>query len=85
MKIGFIGLGAMGRHMAASLQRAGHELAVYDLRAKQGALEPVQRLVFSSPISIAEFSPDGKRLFVLTADQTVFTLNMSAVAAAVNQ
>lgn len=32
MKIGFIGLGAMGRHMAASLQRAGHELAVHDLR-----------------------------------------------------
>jgi len=31
MKIGFIGLGAMGRHMAASLQRAGHELVVHDL------------------------------------------------------
>jgi 3-hydroxyisobutyrate dehydrogenase len=32
MKIGFIGLGAMGRHMAARLQRAGHELAVHDLQ-----------------------------------------------------
>lgn len=30
--IGFIGLGAMGRHMAASLQRAGHELRVHDVR-----------------------------------------------------
>ena len=30
--IGFIGLGAMGRHMAASLQRAGHELRVHDAR-----------------------------------------------------
>ena len=30
--IGFIGLGAMGRHMAASLQRAGHDLKVHDLR-----------------------------------------------------
>jgi len=30
--IGFIGLGAMGRHMAASLQRAGHALSVHDLR-----------------------------------------------------
>ena len=29
--IGFIGLGAMGRHMAASLQRAGHKLSVHDL------------------------------------------------------
>jgi 3-hydroxyisobutyrate dehydrogenase len=32
MKIGFIGLGAMGRHMAASLLRAGHELRVHDAR-----------------------------------------------------
>jgi 3-hydroxyisobutyrate dehydrogenase len=32
MKIGFIGLGAMGRPMAASLERAGHELQRYDVR-----------------------------------------------------
>jgi len=32
MRIGFIGLGAMGRPMAANLQRAGHELAVHDQR-----------------------------------------------------
>jgi 3-hydroxyisobutyrate dehydrogenase len=31
MRIGFIGLGAMGRGMAANLQRAGHELVVHDL------------------------------------------------------
>jgi 3-hydroxyisobutyrate dehydrogenase-like beta-hydroxyacid dehydrogenase len=36
MKIGFIGLGAMGRHMAANLQRAGYELQVYDLRKVDG-------------------------------------------------
>jgi len=36
MKIGFVGLGAMGRHMAASLQRAGHRLQVYDLRPVDG-------------------------------------------------
>jgi 3-hydroxyisobutyrate dehydrogenase len=36
MKIGFIGLGAMGRHMAANLQRAGHDLQVYDLRKVEG-------------------------------------------------
>jgi 3-hydroxyisobutyrate dehydrogenase len=36
MKIGFIGLGAMGRPMAASLQRAGHELRVFDLRRIEG-------------------------------------------------
>jgi 3-hydroxyisobutyrate dehydrogenase len=36
MKVGFIGLGAMGRHMAASLQRAGHEVAAHDLRKVEG-------------------------------------------------
>lgn len=32
MKLGFIGLGAMGRPMALHLQRAGHELAVWARR-----------------------------------------------------
>jgi 3-hydroxyisobutyrate dehydrogenase len=32
MKVGFIGLGTMGRHMAANLQKAGHELLVHDVR-----------------------------------------------------
>jgi 3-hydroxyisobutyrate dehydrogenase len=36
MKIGFIGLGAMGRPMAANLQRAGHSLQVHDLRRVEG-------------------------------------------------
>lgn len=31
MKIGFIGLGAMGAPMAANLVRAGHEVSVYDV------------------------------------------------------
>ena len=33
MKIGFIGLGSMGRLMAESLQRTGHALWVHDVRA----------------------------------------------------
>lgn len=32
MKIAFIGLGTMGRHMAANVLKAGHELTVYDVR-----------------------------------------------------
>ena len=32
MRIGFIGLGTMGRHMASNLIKAGHELVVHDLR-----------------------------------------------------
>jgi 3-hydroxyisobutyrate dehydrogenase-like beta-hydroxyacid dehydrogenase len=38
MKIGFIGLGTMGRHMAAHLQQAGHDLVVHDVRRE--AAEP---------------------------------------------
>lgn len=32
MQIGFVGLGTMGRHMAANLQKAGHALTVFDVR-----------------------------------------------------
>lgn len=34
MKVGFIGLGAMGAGMAANLQKAGYALVVYDLKAE---------------------------------------------------
>ena len=37
MRIGFIGLGTMGAHMATHLQRAGHQLAVHDLNAPAAA------------------------------------------------
>lgn len=37
MKIGFIGLGTMGRHMAANLQKAGHALVVNDVRREAAA------------------------------------------------
>ena len=37
MKIGFIGLGLMGRGMAANLQKAGYELVVHDLRRDSAA------------------------------------------------
>jgi 3-hydroxyisobutyrate dehydrogenase len=36
IRIGFIGLGAMGRHMAANLQSAGHEVQAHDLRRVEG-------------------------------------------------
>jgi len=34
MRIGFVGLGAMGAHMAASLEREGHALQSFDLSGK---------------------------------------------------
>jgi 3-hydroxyisobutyrate dehydrogenase len=41
MRIGFIGLGMMGSHMVANLQKAGHDLVVYDVRREAG--EPALR------------------------------------------
>ena len=34
MKVGFIGLGIMGKHMSRNLIKAGHELVVYDVVAE---------------------------------------------------
>ncbi len=41
MRIGFIGLGMMGSHMVANLQKAGHDLVVHDVRREAG--EPALR------------------------------------------
>ena len=38
--IGFIGLGAMGNHMAKNLIKAGYDIRVYDLNP-----QPVKELV----------------------------------------
>jgi len=32
MRVGFIGLGLMGNHMATNIQKSGHDLVVHDLR-----------------------------------------------------
>ena len=32
MRVGFIGLGHMGRHMARNLVKGGHDLIVFDIR-----------------------------------------------------
>jgi len=54
MKIGFIGLGAMGRPMAANLLRAGHTLQAHDLRRVEG---------FSMKSSAAEAARGCELLF----------------------
>lgn len=37
MRVAFIGLGNMGRHMAANLQKAGHDVVVHDAREEAAA------------------------------------------------
>jgi Peptidase family M48 len=54
------------------------KLALYDLNT----MDKRDEFVFSSPISMFRFSPDGSRLFVLTVNQTVYLLDVSSTAAA---
>ncbi len=52
------------------------KIAVYDLES----MKKRDEFTFSSPISMLRFSRDGRRLFVLTAAQTVYILDVSSVA-----
>ena len=63
MKIGFIGLGTMGRHMAANLSKAGHELVVHDVRreAAEAHLKAGARWA-DSPRAVAEAQRRGLHL-----------------------
>ena len=66
MKIGFIGLGLMGRPMALHLARAGHQLHLWARRP--AALEPfaeVQAQVHLSPAEVARHAP---LVFTMVAD-----------------
>jgi len=44
-----------------------------------------QELSFSVPISFAQFTLDGKRLFVLTSDQVAYLLDLSPLAPSAQQ
>jgi 3-hydroxyisobutyrate dehydrogenase len=62
MKVGFIGLGTMGRHMARHLREAGYEVVVNDIRAE--AMEPHVAAGATAAATPAE---------VLAATEVVFT------------
>jgi 3-hydroxyisobutyrate dehydrogenase-like beta-hydroxyacid dehydrogenase len=62
MKVGFIGLGTMGRHMARHLREAGHELVVNDVREE--AMEPLEAIGATRAATPAE---------LFAASQVVFT------------
>jgi 3-hydroxyisobutyrate dehydrogenase-like beta-hydroxyacid dehydrogenase len=70
IKIGFVGLGAMGKPIAVNIVKAGFDLTVYDLRE-----EPCQELatlgakVASSARQVAELS-DIVEVIVVDDDQT---------------
>ena len=57
MRVGFIGLGAMGNPMAVNLQKAGYELTIHDIRREQGRnLEDAGAVWAANPAEAAERS-----------------------------
>ncbi len=61
-----------------SVENKNGSLELYDLTS----LEKRQQYSFGGRLSLVRFSPDGKRLLVLTADQNVYLLDVSAFATA---
>jgi tricorn protease-like protein len=68
-----------GRHPAISkasgllcVENERGQLIIYDLSTMQKR----DQFLFPSSVSMAKFSADGRRLFVLTADQTAYVLNL---------
>ena len=55
-----------------SVQNELGSLLVYDL----ATMEKRETLTFPSPVSVARYSADGAALFVLTADQTAYVLDV---------
>ena len=71
MKIGFIGLGNMGRGMAANLAKAGHEVTGYDLVAVEVAgVRPVASLeaAVRGAAVVVTMLPDGQGLRAVADD-----------------
>lgn len=71
MKIGFIGLGNMGRGMAANLARAGYEVAGYDLAAVTvEGVKPVAGLEAAAQgaAAVVTMLPDGEALRAVADD-----------------
>jgi hypothetical protein len=56
-----------------ALQNERGHLSLYDL----SSMESVDEFVFPSALVYKAFGAEGKRLFVLTADQTTYTLDLA--------
>lgn len=65
---------ALSENGLIALENEAGELTVYDIASSQ----PKQEYMFTDPVSLKSFSPDGNRLFVMTASQTVYILDLNA-------
>ena len=66
MKVGFIGLGLMGRPMALHLEKAGHELHLWARRP--GSLAPFAGVNAKTHASPAEVAKQAEVVIVMVAD-----------------
>ena len=66
MKLGFIGLGIMGRPMALNLRRAGHALWVYGRRAD--TMKPLAEAGATACASPQEVAANADVTFIMVAD-----------------
>jgi tricorn protease-like protein len=56
-----------------AVENEAGKLMIYDL----ASMEKRDQFVFSSPVSLARFSADGRKLFALTANQATYVLDVS--------
>ncbi|SRR5581483_4749536 len=66
MKVGFVGLGIMGRPMALNLQKAGHRLWVHGRRSS--TMQPLVDAGASACASPAEVAKNADVVFVMVSD-----------------
>ena len=64
------------------IHAASHQMAVWTATGELdlyelGSSQVKRKFNFPTAVAYARFSPDGKRLFVLTRDQTAYTLDLS--------
>ena len=81
MRVGFIGLGVMGRPMAINLLRAGHEVTVHARRA--ASLEPLVEAGAASAATPAELAAGSDAVITMvtgTADVEAVLLGADGVA-----
>ena len=57
-----------------AVESEARQINVYDMATSQFK----QQYTFSDPVSFKRFSPDGSRLFVITASQTAYFLDLTA-------
>ncbi|MFZ2650171.1 MAG: NAD(P)-binding domain-containing protein, partial [Burkholderiaceae bacterium] len=66
MRVGFVGLGAMGQPMAANIVKAGHTLRGFDVRAQ--ALAELTAAGGNAVSSVSEASRDADLLWLMVVN-----------------